>query len=365
LLICLLLGLSGCAPHGNTDPIYVGHLAPLSGPDRAVGEQARKSIQLFVNEVMAGDKKVAGRPITVLHVDSRNDDETVRAETVRLVTVNKVVALIGSLDAALAERLVGEAQSLEIPVVVTGEFTGPSRVEGSLALGVSASRRGQALAQWLLAQKQTPLAAAGDSRSSLAGELTSAFVRTVRKENGTVRDWTFDGGAEKTDWLEEVVREKPAAVLLACAPPVFRRLSTALRKQGFKGTLIYGGEDVGPGPLHQDGEQDVLLATVCCAEGLTPQGQEVASKFKHAFQETPGYPAFQAYDAVRLLVDSMQETKPTTSIRLRDRLQKLESFDSLMGPITFKEQRTIRPLFLLRLEGRKSKLLKTEASEAE
>ena len=363
--MCLLLGLSGCATQGSTEPIYVGHLAPLSGADRAVGEQARRGIQLYVNEIMAGDKKVAGRPITVLHVDSRNDEDTVRAETVRLVTVNKVAALIGSLDAALAERMVAEAQSLEVPVMVTGELTSPSRGEGALALGVSAGRRGQSLAQWVLAQKQTPLAAASDSRSSLAGELTSAFVRKVRKEKGTVREWTFDGGAEKADWLEEVVREKPAAVLLACPPPVFRKLSSALRKQGFAGTLIYGGEDVGPGPVQQEGIQDVLLATVCCTEGSTKEGLEFARKFEDAYQETPGYPAFQAYDALRFLVNAMQETKPITSLRLREKLQKPEAFESLMGTITFKGQRTIRPLFLLRLEGRKSKLMKTEASEIE
>jgi len=329
-----------------------------------MGDQARQAIQLCVTESLPDDKK-GSRPIAVLQVDSRNDDETVRAETVRLLTVNKVVALIGSLDGTLAERLVREGQSFGASVVVTGEIAGNLRPEGTLALGVSASRRGQLLARLALEQKLTSVFVASNNQSSLAGELARSFVHEARKEKGvTVREQTFDGGAEKTEWLEGFIREKPSGVLLACSPAVFGRLSPALRKLGFKGALFYGGEDVGPEPLQQDGETELVLATVCCKEGLTPRGQEMAGKFEAAYHETPGYAAFQAYDACRLLVQTVPETNPTAKT-LHERLLKLESYESLMGPLTFKDHRTLRPVFLLQLKGRDSKLLKTVAPEKE
>jgi branched-chain amino acid transport system substrate-binding protein len=364
LLLLLMLNLPGCSPRGSPEPVYVGHLAPLSGPDRALGDQARQAVQLSVSESLPEDKK-GSRPIAVLQVDSRNDDETVRAEAVRLLTVNKVVALIGSLDGTLAERLVREGQSFGASVVVTGEIAGNMRPEGAITLGVNAGRRGQLLARLALEQKLTSVLVASDSRSSLAGELAISFVHETRKEKGvTVREQTFDGGAEKTAWLEDIIREKPSGVLLACSPGVFDRLSAALRKLSFKGALYYGGEDVGPGPLQQGAETELFLATVCCKEGLTPRGQEMARKFEATYHETPGYAAFQAYDACRLLMQAMPETNPTAAT-LKERLLKVETYESLMGPLVFKDHRTLRPVFLLQLKGRDSKLLRTVAPEKE
>ncbi len=160
----LVVALAGCGQRPTAEPIWIGHLAPLSGSNREVGEQARQALQLSLGEALAGDKKIAGHPVAVLHVDSRNDDETVRAETVRLLTVNKVSALIGSLDAALAERMVREAEAFGVPAVVTGEIMGARDTDGTLALGVSSRWRGQVLARLVLEQKRTDLAVARDWR---------------------------------------------------------------------------------------------------------------------------------------------------------------------------------------------------------
>jgi ABC-type branched-subunit amino acid transport system substrate-binding protein len=129
--------------------------------------------------------------------------------------------------------------------------------------------------------------------------------------------------------------------------------------------LIYGGEDFGPAALQSDGAAEIVLATVSCAEGLSPKGQEWRRKFEESFRETPGYPAFQAYDASRLVLDTLQQANSAGSLRLRDSLQRLETFDSLMGPLIFKDRRTRRPLFLLQIRGNETRLLKTVAPETQ
>src|SRR4051812_40997646 len=49
--------LAGCGPPAVGEPIWIGHLAPLSGPDRAQGEQARQGIELAVTELASTEKK--------------------------------------------------------------------------------------------------------------------------------------------------------------------------------------------------------------------------------------------------------------------------------------------------------------------
>lgn len=362
LLSCLVLGpvlTVGCASRPATETIWIGHLAPLSGLDKSRGEQARQAIELTLSAELDSDKKAAGRSIAVIHVDSRNDEETVRAEAVRLITVNRVAALIGSLDAALADRLVREGQAYGVPVVVSSEMAPSLREEGAVALGVSAAWRGEQLAKLALEQKLTKLAVLIDSRSFLADELAAAFTREARKKDATLRERTFDSTSDKIDWVEEVLQDGPSAVLVAASPRVFSQIEAALRKREFKRTLIYGGEDFGPGAVQPNGATEVLLATACCTPGLTIKGQEWAHKFEESFREAPLYSAFQAHDGLRLVLEGLQEASPARSLTLRQALLKLETFESLMGAVIFKDRRTRRPLFLLQRNGNSTRLLKT------
>src|SRR5690242_5395496 len=104
LLLVPLVAL-GCSPKAAPEPMWIGQLLPLDGPNRTVGRHARQGAELAVDELSESGQTVAGRPCAVLHVDNRGDAETVRAETVRLVTVNKAAALLADFDASLTERL--------------------------------------------------------------------------------------------------------------------------------------------------------------------------------------------------------------------------------------------------------------------
>src|SRR6516225_1851755 len=86
LSLALLLPLAalGCAPKVGPEPVWVGQLLSLDGPNRAIGQHARQGVEQAVAEVRAAGQTVGGRPLAVLHVDDRGDAATVRAETVRL-----------------------------------------------------------------------------------------------------------------------------------------------------------------------------------------------------------------------------------------------------------------------------------------
>lgn len=356
--------LAGCGPRGGGEPLWIGHLAPLSGPDRAQGEQARQGIQLAVNELVATEKAGSGRPIKVIHVDGR-DDETVRSETVRLLTVNKVAALLGSLNGTQAELLVREAQPYGVPVVLTGEAAGTGRAEGVFCLGIGASQRGQILARRAQALKASKVAVISDSRLSLDLELASAFIREYRKEGeGTVKEWTVT--AENKDgvgFLDEVVRWQPEAVLLSVRPRDCLEWGKRLKQANLKAPLFYGGEDAGPSLLLPNTTDLPLeMATVYAPTELTARGQEWVKNYKETFREPPDYFAAQAYDGARLLFQALRLR--VSGVPLRERVGRVENFESLTGPLSFKDRRTRRKVFLLEL-GRESKVLKTIPPEPE
>src|SRR5262249_37652348 len=134
---------------------------------------------------------------------------------------------------------------------------------------------------------------------------------------------------------------------------------------GFKGPLLYGGEDFGTEAVEEDAEGETYLATVCGPEaGLTAQGAEIARKYQESFKEKPGFAALQAYDAVRLAVEVLQQSLPV-GLRQRERPPRLESFDSLTGPVAFKDRRTRRKVFVVQVKGHATQLIRTIEPEAD
>src|SRR5260370_37855702 len=89
-----LLALSGCKPRAETEPILIGHVAPFTGPHRLIGEQAKQAILLAVEEANQEENRGAERRVAVLHVNSHGDLDALQPEAVRLITVNRVAALL-------------------------------------------------------------------------------------------------------------------------------------------------------------------------------------------------------------------------------------------------------------------------------
>src|SRR5262249_32298518 len=109
--------LAGCTHAAPTDPVVIGHFAPLSGPDKVIGEHALRGIALAVEEANADGEKVNGRRVEVVHVDDRGAPSASGDAAVRLITVNRAVALLGGTTSERAEQIARAAQSYGVPLV--------------------------------------------------------------------------------------------------------------------------------------------------------------------------------------------------------------------------------------------------------
>src|SRR5688500_4223865 len=106
LLTSSLLALTGCSQRGAQDPLWIGHVGPLSGPDRVYGERMKQGMEVALEEVNAD----AERKIAIVHADNRGKTERSESEAVRLVSLNRLLAMIGGRDSAEANKL---AQALQ------------------------------------------------------------------------------------------------------------------------------------------------------------------------------------------------------------------------------------------------------------
>src|SRR5437867_8202467 len=96
LLLLASLFLAGCPGNNEPPPIYLGHVANLSGADRS-GKQAEQGIRLALQQLTDQNlaEALGGRPLQVRHADTKGQIEGYESVAARLTQVNRVVGLLG------------------------------------------------------------------------------------------------------------------------------------------------------------------------------------------------------------------------------------------------------------------------------
>jgi branched-chain amino acid transport system substrate-binding protein len=140
---------SPCVAAGGSDTLKIGVLAPLSGPYAAGGTSFLQAATLAVEKANA-EGGVYGRRLTIVVGDTQGRVDVAKSEALRLVSREKVSALVGAylseetvgvMEVAAAERTV-----LIVPVAATAEITDKVRKEYDRYRYVF--RVGYSLPQW-------------------------------------------------------------------------------------------------------------------------------------------------------------------------------------------------------------------------
>ncbi len=353
-LILLFLLVAGCSSKAVPEPLWIGQLLPLAGENRLAGQHARQGAEQAVAEARDAEQTAAGHPCAVLHVDNREDADTVQAETVRLLTVNKAIALLADFDAALTDRLIHASRSYGAVVIVPGELPGPTDSDAVVSLGVPPAVRGRLLARYAsMDRKRRRAAVLTDSRRPVAAAFAAAFLKAwPRDRDGAREEWTFTTAAERDERIARLIQAAPDVIVLACSLADFRLLRPRLAEALPKVPLIYGGADAGIAALRADLEThaEIYLATAYSAEHLSESGRAFARRYEERFHEPPDLFAAHSYDAARLLLDTMQRAGATSREALLKELAHLEQFDSVTGPVRWKDRQPRRRVFLAALK---------------
>jgi branched-chain amino acid transport system substrate-binding protein len=361
LLTCfVLLILSGCKPRAENEPIWIGHVASFSGPDKRIGEHARQAILLAVEEANKEGNRIHGRRVAVRHVDSHGDLGALQPEAVRLIAVNHVLALLGGADAAQVERLGQAAQPYDVALVTPAAVPPELAPENVFSINASLVFRGQVLARFAATQlKAERVAVFTDGRRSESTALAEAFNQEFSKVGGHLsRQWIYKSEAELGHAIEAAPAQKPEVILYAGDAAEFAKARALLQKAGLTMRLLFGGDEARLTALEADPNvsNGIYLATPYVLEGGTPKLQEFAKQYQQEFHEKPDAEALLSYDGVRVLFQAMSRTEALNAAGVRAALANSSSdgFESLTGRLVFnKDHSARRPLFVVRLENGK------------
>src|SRR5215813_12006974 len=347
LLLLSLCVLAGCSQRSEEEPFLVGHVAPFSGRDRLIGEHARRGMRLALE--VANETRIAGRRVAIQHADSRGDPDRARAEAVRLITVNKMLAILGG-EADSVERLAAAVQSYSVPLLTPAVPRGPAGQEGVFSLDVTPDFRGEVLARFADKELKVDRAAVlVDDARPVCAAVASAFVKQWRgSEKKTVRTLSHDPKLDKHK-LATLLRDVQVLVFAGTAKD-FGQVRAALEAEKLTPKLLFAGEAEEWVRLVSDVDvsRGVYAASLYAAPGLTKEGKQFVADYRKRYEEAPDLHAFAGYELANVIVEALRETRGVGGTKLREELAKDREFRGLTGTLQFKDGHAVRPLYVLR-----------------
>lgn len=120
---------TGGKPQAGSEPIKVGAVFSMTGANSPLGVPEKQAVELLVKEINAGGG-VVGRPLEVIFEDDKSDNTAAATAIKKLVTTDKVVAVLGSSGSGPSLGMVQYASSVNIPLIsmaAANQITDPVR----------------------------------------------------------------------------------------------------------------------------------------------------------------------------------------------------------------------------------------------
>jgi branched-chain amino acid transport system substrate-binding protein len=367
-LLVALIALSGCGSRTTPDTVSIAQLIPLTGADKIQGEHARNGARLAIDLAAKSDRRVFGKKVVVHHVDTRGEEEQVRAEAVRLITLNQVAGFLGGPGPAASMQLARTAQTYGVPALLSADLVELPTGEAVFCLNAAPEARGEALARYAAHDLSCHhVIALVDSEHAPGVALASGFVSEWRRiTSGTkkapVEEWPYSEESAAADLTARITGAKPDALLLATGPQRAWLLRSRLALPALKTVFLYGGEDQGTGPFEQPPDElPALYVVTSYSSGgkLAPEGESFVREYEEKFREKPDLPAALAYDGVRLFIDALDRAKTAAPGPLKDQLLAVREFPGVTGPLSLEDRRAKRRLFVAAVKGGEQKVVRT------
>jgi branched-chain amino acid transport system substrate-binding protein len=319
------------------DSIKIGHLTPRTGFVGQIGEYGFRGATLAVEELNAAGG-ILGRKIDLIAEDSVNPSTAV-TKAQKLIERDKVSCLLGEVSSASGLAIAEQARRGKIVYVNTGcnsdELRGKScnrymfHVEGSNTMYTKTIGHWQK-AQNLIKGARWYFLTADYAFGHDLYRVSSRFL----EENGGVNlgnDMVPTNTSDYSAYILKIRQAKPDFVYLNLAGVDQTTFLKQYREYNLPYALAGGVMDTVPfwaaGIDALSGHWQSLWF-----HGLTlPASVAFTRRFSDKFGGPPDNQAWGDYTAVRILAQTMTETKSTDSEKIIAHLEKGATFDILKG----------------------------------
>jgi branched-chain amino acid transport system substrate-binding protein len=350
--------VSGDEYQSSRDEILIGEYASMTGKEATFGISNHKGMQLVFEEKNAAGG-IKGKKIRLITYDNQSRNDEAAAVVKRLITQDKVVAVLGEVSSNRTLAAAPIAQEAKVPMV-TPSSTNPKITEiGNYIFRVCFTDpiQGTVMARFAAENlKVKRVAILKDISSDYSTSLTDFFVKKFKDLGGIiVSEQTYQNGDKDFKaQLTQIRSAKPEAIFIPGYYVEVPLIARQAKQLGLNATLL-GGDGWDSPELYEVGGEAVngaYFVNHYTSESTEPAVKEFIAKYKARFNEVPDGLSAAGYDAARILLEAIERAPEITPKAVREELTKTKNFTGATGIITFNDQRNaVKSAVIVKVDG--------------
>jgi ABC-type branched-subunit amino acid transport system substrate-binding protein len=337
-------------PANAAEPIKVGVPIAQSPPGSVVqGVQVKDGLEI-VKDMINEKGGVLGRPIALVYEDDQGVPEKGRAAVEKLITRDKVVAIVGPHQSSNCLAEIEVAKRYDVPYVNTNCWSDDIRKKGYKQVFNPAnynSRVAFAMAETLAGLRVKRVIAFCENTDYGIGQ-AKAVAEALKKKSPDVeyRYETLDRASKDfTPAIVPLRASPPDAVLMMMLPPAAYIVMNQLYEQGVAPsdkTWLYDGAGLGDYPdfwqnVKEAGKNLIEFGLYHPNMGVPKLGQQVGEAYHKRTGHEPNRLIFQAADSLLLVAEAIKQAKSTGADAMIKALEAM-TFSGVRGTFKFSEE---------------------------
>lgn len=372
LVLGLTLVLAGCggdnkAANTGEKVIKIGFIGPLTGDVKTFGESTKNGFLMALEQAgyKAGDYK-----IEYVIADDRNDaTEAVNVAT-KLITQDKVKAIVGSVTSKTTIAASHLANDNKV-VMITGTGTSPKvtvdndkRKDFIFRACFIDPFQGTVAAKFATETLKAKTAAIlYDQSNDYTIGLANFFKEQFTKSGGQILSMEAYAQAD-VDFsavLTNIAQQKPDILYL---PDYYQKVSLIGKQAREKGinAIFLGGDGWDSTELDYATMEGGYFTSHYSPDDPRPEVKTWVEAYKTKNNAVPDAFATLGYDGTNLLLNAIKTANSDDSTKIKDALQATKDFSAVTGKLSFdKDGNPIKPAVILQIKGGKQAYVTTVA----
>ncbi|MCM3359144.1 ABC transporter substrate-binding protein [Psychrobacillus sp. MER TA 171] len=344
----LLIGvLAGCNSEGGSgdggDTIKIGINLELSGGVASYGQSEDKAIDLAVEEIN-DDGGIDGKKIELVKVDNKSDAGEATSGAIKLITKDKVVAIIGAATSGNTVAQVEVAGKNKVPLISPSGTSTTVTVTDKGKLNEFAFRtafidpfQGTVAANFAANElKVKNVAIYADNSSDYAKGLAASFKKDFEAAGGKiVAQESYV--AKDTDFRSTLTSLKSKNPDFIFIPGYYEEVGLIVKQAREMGiTVPLMGADGWDSPdivdlAGADALNNTYIITAYSSEDPDGKAKAFSDKFNEKYGEAPNSFHALGYDTVYLLKDAIERADSTDGTKIKEALEATDNLDLVTG----------------------------------
>lgn len=336
----------GAEEQPASDKIRIGHYASMTGKEATFGQSTDQGIRLAIEEINAAGG-FNGKALELITYDDKGESKEAGNAVTRLITRDKVTALLGEVASGLSLAGGAVAQEKGVPMI-TPSSTNPRVTAGRdmvFRVCFIDPFQGFVVAKFCKENlKVNGVAVLYDQTQPYSKGLRDEFVKNFRAMGGTISsDQAYSGGDQDfSAQLTTIRASNPEAIFVPGYYTDAANIAIQARKLGITVPLLGGDgwDSEQLAAIGQDAIEGCYYSNHYAADQPTEEIRTFVEKYRERYSgQTPDGLAALGYDAAYVLFDAMKRAESLSGKDLAAAIALTKDFKGVTGTISIDANR--------------------------